>query len=252
MGDEGDVTLDIHTDHVESVSWNTDGSQIVTTCKDNSIRVIDARKGQVLYEIKNAFEGAAAVTFLKDGKLFAVGFSKMNEGMYALYDPEQSCEEPLASETLGFFGHSGQAAPLPFYDQDTNIIFIAGSKQPKIICCEVTDEAPYIDHLITHSSNVNPRGMAWMPKRGCDVNECEIARFYYLGIGDEKLGICEPIAMTIPRESDLFQEDIFPDFCSDEPAMTAEEWVNGKTAMPKRASWREVFDANKEAAMLAP
>lgn len=45
--------------------------------------------------------------------------------------------------------------------------------------------------------------------------------------------------MRVPLQSDLFQEDIFPDFCSDEPALTATEWMEGKNALPKRSSWRE-------------
>lgn len=48
--------------------------------------------------------------------------------------------------------------------------------------------------------------MGYMPKRGLDVNKCEIARFFKLHERQY-----EPIIMTVPRKSDLFQDDLYPD-----------------------------------------
>lgn len=86
-----------------------------------------------------------------------------------------------------------------------------------------------------------------MPKRGCDVNSCEISRFYRLN----NSGFCQVITMTVPRkvifkffkgidlkkrnklkfwnffQSELFQEDLYPDTPGDTPAITAEEWIAG-------------------------
>ena len=36
----------------------------------------------------------------------------------------------------------------------------------------------------------------------------------------------------MPRKSELFQEDLYPDTCSDVPAITADEWWDGKNAEP--------------------
>lgn len=41
---------------------------------------------------------------------------------------------------------------------------------------EITEESPYIHYLSTYSSKEPQRGMGYMPKRGLDVNKCEIAR----------------------------------------------------------------------------
>lgn len=235
--------LDMHPDQINSVSWSVDGSKIATTCKDKNIRIIDVRKQEVVHEIKRAFEGSkpAKVVMLKDGKIFALGFSKMAERLYVLYDPESSCEEPLTEEELD----SSAGNVYPFYDPDNNIMFTAGKGDSTIKYYEINDEEPYVHWLSTYSSNVSQRGLGYMPKRGCDVTNCEIARFYKLHKESQHSEKCEPISMTVPRKSDLFQEDIFPDFCSDEPALTAAEWVEGKNALPKRSSWREVFDAKK-------
>lgn len=42
--------------------------------------------------------------------------------------------------------------------------------------------------------------------------------------------------MTVPRKSELFQEDLYPDTVSDEHALTVEEWSDGKDADPLLAS----------------
>lgn len=41
---------------------------------------------------------------------------------------------------------------------------------------EVTDEAPYIHYLSIYSSKESQKGMGYMPKRGLEINKCEIAR----------------------------------------------------------------------------
>lgn len=42
---------------------------------------------------------------------------------------------------------------------------------------EITDEAPFVHYLNTFSTKEPQRGMGYMPKRGLDVNKCEIARY---------------------------------------------------------------------------
>lgn len=231
-------SLNMHPDLIHSVSWSVDGSQIATTCRDKNIRVIDVRKGEVVHTIKKPFDGGrpAKCVMLKDGKVFAVGFSKMAERLYALYDPAVSCDEPMEEEEVD----NAAGTVYPYYDPDNNIIFTAGKGDSNIKYYEVNDEEPYVHFLSAFSSGVSQRGLGWMPKRGCDVTNNEIARFYKLH--DDK---CEPITMTVPRKSDLFQDDIFPDFTNDTPALTAEEWIEGKNALPKKSSWRGVFDAKK-------
>ena len=67
-----------------------------------------------------------------------------------------------------------------------------------------------------------------MPKRGCDVSVCEIARFFRLNNN----GFCQVIPFTVPRKSELFQEDLYPDTQADVPAITADEWWSGTNSDP--------------------
>ncbi|XP_048468431.1 coronin-6-like [Rhincodon typus] len=78
--------------------------------------------------------------------------------------------------------------------------------------------------------------MGFMTKRGLDVSRCEIARFFKLH--ERK---CEPITMTVPRKSDLFQDDLYPDTQGPEPALEAEEWMAGKNADPILISLRDGY-----------
>ncbi|NXK42751.1 COR1B protein, partial [Piprites chloris] len=182
----------LHSDLIYSVSWSRDGSRFCTACKDKSVRVIDPRRGTVVAEKERAHEGARPMRaiFLADGKIFTTGFSRMSERQLALWDTE-NLEEPMGLQELD----SSNGALLPFYDPDTNVVYVCGKGDSSIRYFEITEEPPYIHFLNTFTSKEPQRGMGWMPKRGLDVSKCEIARFYKLH--ERK---CEPIIMTVPRK----------------------------------------------------
>lgn len=54
-------------------------------------------------------------------------------------------------------------------------------------------------------------------------------------------GLCQVITMTVPRKSELFQEDLYPDTVGDEPACTCEEWLEGKDVEPLLISLRDGY-----------
>ncbi|XP_056349167.1 coronin-1B isoform X1 [Oenanthe melanoleuca] len=253
----------LHPDLIYSVSWSRDGSRFCTACKDKSVRVIDPRRGTVVAEKERAHEGARPMRaiFLADGKIFTTGFSRMSERQLALWDtvsgtpgfprhhsgdprvpdtsshPQENLEEPMGLQELD----SSNGALLPFYDPDTNVVYVCGKGDSSIRYFEITEEPPYIHFLNTFTSKEPQRGMGWMPKRGLDVSKCEIARFYKLH--ERK---CEPIIMTVPRKSDLFQDDLYPDTAGPEAAMEAEEWVAGRTAGPVLVSLRQAYVPSKQ------
>ena len=74
---------------------------------------------------------------------------------------------------------------------------------------------------------------------------CEISKFFKL----HNSGLCEVITMTVPRKSELFQEDLYPDTAAQEASISAEDWFAGRDADPVLMSLRDVFNAiqgNKE------
>ncbi|KAG8140567.1 hypothetical protein E2320_003235 [Naja naja] len=236
---EAAISLDeLHPDVIYSAAWNQDGSLLCTACRDKHVRLFDPRTGgTAANELPRAHEGSRPVraTTVKDGKLFTTGFSRMSERQVALWDLRNP-EEPLTLQELD----TSSGVLLPYYDPDTNVVYLTGKGDSSIRYFELTGEAPYVHYLSMFTSKESQRGGGWMPKRGLDVSKCEIARFYKLH--ERK---CEPIAMTVPRKSDLFQEDLYPDTAGPDPALSSEEWLAGKDASPILISLKDGYIPQK-------
>ncbi|XP_026152831.1 uncharacterized protein LOC113124345 isoform X1 [Mastacembelus armatus] len=228
---------DMHPDVIFSVSWSRNGSLLCTACKDKKVRVIDPRKKKIIAEKDKAHEGARPMRaiFLADGNIFTTGFSRMSERQLALWKSD-NMDEPICVQEMD----TSNGVLLPFYDPDTNIVYLCGKGDSSIRYFEITDEAPFVHYLNTFSTKEPQRGMGYMPKRGLDVNKCEIARFYKLH--ERK---CEPIIMTVPRKSDLFQDDLYPDTAGPDPALEAEEWFAGKNGGPILISLKDGYVSTK-------
>ncbi|XP_068385602.1 coronin-6 isoform X5 [Eschrichtius robustus] len=145
---------------------------------------------------------------------------------------QNNFEEPVALQEMD----TSNGVLLPFYDPDSSIVYLCGKGDSSIRYFEITEEPPFVHYLNTFSSKEPQRGMGFMPKRGLDVSKCEIARFYKLH--ERK---CEPIIMTVPRKSDLFQDDLYPDTPGPEPALEADEWLSGQDAEPVLISLRDGY-----------
>ncbi|NXG48369.1 CORO6 protein, partial [Psilopogon haemacephalus] len=240
------VLDNMHTDLIYNVGWNRNGSLLVTTCKDKKVRIIDPRKQQIV-----AVSGPHRVP------LPASHRGRSHLPQHAALTPQKNFEEPIALQEMD----TSNGVLLPFYDADSSIVYLCGKVTASPPACpspgvavpgrhlsprpqgdssiryfEITDEAPYVHYLNTYSSKEPQRGMGFMPKRGLDVSKCEIARFFKLH--ERK---CEPIVMTVPRKSDLFQDDLYPDTPGPEPALEADEWLSGKDADPILISLRDGY-----------
>ena len=79
-----------------------------------------------------------------------------------------------------------------------------------------------------------------VPKRGNDIMGCETARLLKLTTSD---GV-HPLKFIVPRKSDAFQDDIFPDCPSPLPAHSADEWLQGSSEVPKTMSLNPEFSAS--------
>lgn len=54
----------------------------------------------------------------------------------------------------------------------------------------------------------------------------------------------EPISFTVPRRAETFQSDIFPPCTGFKPAMSANDWVSGKTALPAKIDLESVYEGS--------
>ncbi|XP_075888554.1 coronin-2A isoform X1 [Nelusetta ayraudi] len=213
-------TISHHTDVVLSMSFNTDGSLLATSCKDKTIRLIESRSGNLLQEVKYKTHKASKVLILGNMKmLFTTGTSRWNDRQIALWD-QDDLSTPLVQENLD--GSSGVL--FPFYDPDTHMLYIVGKGDGNIRYYEISSEKPYIHYLTDYRSPLPQKGMGVMPKRGLDVSSCEVFRFYKLVTIKS---LIEPLSMIVPRRSESYQEDIYPMTAGNRPALSAEEWLSG-------------------------
>uniref|UniRef100_A0A3B4G0A9 Coronin n=1 Tax=Pundamilia nyererei TaxID=303518 RepID=A0A3B4G0A9_9CICH len=212
--------IDCHTDVILSMSFNTDGSLLATSCKDKKLRVIEPRSGRVLQQASCKNHRVNRVVFLGNMKrLLTTGVSRWNTRQIALWDQED-LSMPMVEEDID--GLSGLL--FPFYDADTHMLYLAGKGDGNIRYFEITTEKPYIQYLMEFRSPAPQKGLGVMPKHGMDVAACEVYRFYKLVT---LKGLIEPVSMIVPRRSDTYQEDIYPMTAGTEPALSASEWLSG-------------------------
>uniref|UniRef100_A0A8C1WFY9 Coronin n=2 Tax=Cyprinus carpio TaxID=7962 RepID=A0A8C1WFY9_CYPCA len=224
-------SISVHSDVVLSMSFNTDGSRLATSCKDKKIRVIDPRSGVLLQESNCKTHKASKVLFLGNLKmLLSTGNSHWNHRQIALWDQEDLSQSSY-SENLD--GSSGVL--FPFYDPDTHMLYIAGKGDGNIRYYEISPEKPYVHYLTEYRSLLPQKGMGVMPKRGLDVCSCEIFRFYKLVTTKS---LVEPLSMIVPRRSESYQEDIYPMTAGNRAAVTAEQWIAGLDKGPVMMSLR--------------
>lgn len=192
-----------HKDSIYSLSFNEDGSKFVTTCKDTKIRMYNSATAELLFEKEchQGFKANRAVWLLGHNKIFTVGSNKRSTREYYIYDAENLAK--LNETTID----SASGTFMAFFDPDCSLLYLAAKGEGKISYYEVTNEAPYVFPLSAYTSNGPQRGLGFSPKYACNVGACEIGLFYKL----HPTNLVEPISMIVPRKSDLFQDDIFPD-----------------------------------------
>jgi WD40 repeat protein len=219
-----------HPETIHSFDWSYNGSKYLTYCKDKMIRMVDPRNNR----LAGSFSGhqgtkGARVTFLGDRQMFAtIGFSKTSERQIFFWDERdtsktlQEVQVDIASGTL-----------IPFFDADTNILYVAGKGDTNIRYFEIDDSEPYHYFISAYSGKDQQRGLATVPKRGLDVAGCEIARFLRLTQNS-----VEPVSFSVPRKGDQFQDDLYPPSFSGRPSLTNAEWFRGGIANPQLMSLR--------------
>jgi coronin-1B/1C/6 len=131
---------------------------------------------------------------------------------------------------------------MPFYDEDVKMLYLTGKGDGNVRYYELTDEAPFLFALAEHRTNVSTKGADFLPKRALAPLRCEVARM--LKLTSDSM---EPISFIVPRKSESFQEDIFPDTYAGVPSHSAESFFSGNDAAPKKVS----MDPAKGGAMSA-
>ena len=114
-------------------------------------------------------------------------------------------------------------------DNDLNMLYLAGKGDNSLSYYELKNDSKIAHFLSSYRDGTPQKGGAWVPRRGLEVMKCEVQRFLKL----TKDSVV-PISFIVPRKSgsDVFQDDIYPDCVSLEPAQTADQWASGGNAVP--------------------
>jgi coronin-1B/1C/6 len=122
---------------------------------------------------------------------------------------------------------------IPYFDPDNSILYCAGKGDGNIRYFEIVDTEPYVHFLSEYRDNQSQKGIAFLPKKAVDVSKCEIAVCLRL-LRDRVV----PVSFQVPRKSDMFQKDLYPDSYAGIPSLSADEWLGGVNKAPKKVSMK--------------
>ena len=232
---ENIITLK-HPDMVTSMSFSYNGEHIATISRDKKLRVWDIRKQEIVSE-GQAHTGAKnqrVVWLGNSDRLATTGFSKLSDRQIGIWDAFN-----LEKGDLGGFYNVDQSSGIlmPFFDDSNKILYLAGKGDGNIRYYEFQNDELF--ELSEFQSTEPQRGFAVIPKRLINVKENEVFGCYKTVV-DQRI---EYVSFRVPRRAEEFQEDIYPDAPSNQPALTAEEWISGKEVDgPILMNMRAVYD----------
>ncbi|KAK5174772.1 Coronin-like protein crn1 [Saxophila tyrrhenica] len=227
-----------HNDIVQSLSWSANGSMLVTTSRDKKLRFWDVRQERPAHEVPgHAGAKNSRCVWMGDlDRVVTTGFSKMSERQLGLWDVRNP-SKPIGGDFQ--FLDSSSGVGMPFWDDGCHILYIAGKGDGNIRYYEYENDK--FEFLSEYKSPEPQRGLAFMPKRGVNTHENEVMRAFKT-VNDAYV---EPISFVVPRRSETFQEDIYPPTVGTKPAMSSEEWLSGKTALPAMWSMEDLYEGKK-------
>jgi coronin-1B/1C/6 len=225
------------SDQFYSMNWNLDGSLLNTTTRDKKVSIIDSRTGTVAASA-DAHQGPKcqrSIWAKRKNLIVTLGFDKNQRRELMVWDC-RNFTKPIHAEEMD----QASSVTMPFYDEDTSMLYIGSKGDGSIRYYELCSEAPQLLSCSQYTSADPAKGLCMMPKKTLDVKKCEVARFYFLGAKS-----IYPLRMILPRkQSEVeFQEDVFPPTFASEPAISAKEFFEDKkNSEPRTTDLRGLFD----------
>jgi len=231
---------------VHSFEWSQNGSLIGATTKDKQVKIVDPRNLNSVQSTAGLSGGKGSrFVWMENHNLIAVvGSSLQSVRQYALFDPRK-LGTPLSVNDID----NSAGLLIPHYDPDNSILYLAGKGDANIKFFEITDEDPFMHFLTDFRSNESHKSIAFAPKAACDSSICEIA--FCLRLMKD---FVQPVSFQVPRKSDMFQEDLYPDTINPVPVLNSPEWLNGQNKEPVKVPFKSLKESSgsKPAVNLAP
>ncbi|ODV63488.1 coronin, partial [Ascoidea rubescens DSM 1968] len=213
-----------HNDAITSFSFNYNGDLLASVSRDKKLRIWNIRTGALLQE--GPCHGSPKVSRVywlgKSNRVVTTGFSRLSDRQFALWDTNNIQNGPIN----GFHTVDVSSGILvPFFDESTSILLLAGKGDGNIRYYEYDPKDDRFYDISEFQSIEPQRGFAIAPKRSVNIKENEIIKAYKT-VNDNFI---EPISFIVPRRSEVFQYDIYPDCPSQIPALSLEDYLNNKS-----------------------
>ncbi|KAK6199261.1 uncharacterized protein RJT21DRAFT_115057 [Scheffersomyces amazonensis] len=217
---KAEITLQ-HKDLVTSFAFNYNGSLLATTSRDKKLRIWDIRSGKIISEGPGhtGAKPSRVVWLGNTDRIATTGFDRLSDRQIGIWDINNIEKGPIDGFLII---DSSSGVLIPYFDPSNSILYIAGKGDGNIRYYEYENDILY--DLSQYSSTDPQRGFAVAPKSSVNVKENELIKSYKTVLDN----LIEPISFIVPRRSELFQDDIYPDCPSGEPALSASEWFGGK------------------------
>lgn len=234
---ESKIAMKGFNEQILSMNWNLDGSLLNVTTRDKKVSMLDSRTGAIVAaaDSHQGSKNQRSIWAKRKNMIVTVGFDKNQRREIMVWDC-RSFAKPIRAEEID----QASSVMMPFYDEDTSMLYIGSKGDGSIKYYELCTEAPHLLSCATYMSSDPAKGLCMMPKRSLDVKACEVARFYFLGAKS-----MYPIRMILPRkQSEVeFQDDVFVPTFASEPAITATEFFEEKkNSEPKLMDLRGLFE----------
>ena len=226
-----------HAEVIQSLSWSANGSLMVTTSRDKKLRIWDVRQEKPVQVVPghSGAKSSRVVWMGEHDRVATTGFSKMSDRQLGLWDI-RAPQEPLGGFQML---DSISGVCMPFWDDGTQCLYLAGKGDGNIRYFEY--EHDKFEFLSEYKSAEPQRGIAFLPKRGIDTHDHEVARAFKT-VNDSYI---EPISFIVPRKSEVFQDDIYPPTTGLKAAMSAKEWLEGSTALPPKIDLASLYNGEE-------
>ncbi|XP_072916176.1 coronin-7 [Hemitrygon akajei] len=225
-----EIVLRGHTDQIFSLAWSPDGQHLATVSKDGQVRVYQPRRSADPIQKGPGPAGSrgARILWVSHGRnLLVSGFNSRGERQIYLYNVDSLSSGPIETADI-------DAAPstlIPFYDEDTSILYLTGKGDTRVHVFHLQSEDPYFLQCSNFNSTKPHKGLCFLPKTECNVREVEVARAFRLGHNS-----LESVSFKVPRvKKEFFQDDIFPDTTIWwRPALSASAWLAGSNGQHQK------------------
>ncbi|KAJ2964160.1 hypothetical protein NQZ79_g965 [Umbelopsis isabellina] len=211
-----------HGDTVFDVAWKSDGKQFATISKSKKVKVFDANNFDLIAEGPghNSIRPAKLTWLGETNMIASIGFGLGSSREVLVYKVDDLTKGPSFKKTID----ESPSAMSAHYDPDCGILYVAGKGDRIIHTFEVEENS--LTPLAKYESENQQQGIAFLPKRYCDVKEIEIGKFYRLTANS-----IVTTSMKVRRaRPEYFEDSIFcPTLNVETAAQDSKSWFNGES-----------------------